>query len=183
MPIGWLVIPFAGFIMEYIISYETQNCGIVEIPNYSQINAFSAFEYAAASTAFKNFIWWWFHMRTSLFYKCICMIWLANYSPYKRIIYLAIKNLLQYNKNMKIIKVKRNTRTFVHFFIWNFRKINFKNICSTHYSDSTVLVSSEDTSTSTVRENLEYENQFWMSLSMMGWNFIMLFFLKLIFVH
>ncbi len=34
-------------------------------------------------------------------------------------------------------------------------KINFKNVCSTHYSDSTVLFSSEDTSAPTVRENLE----------------------------
>ncbi len=57
---------------------------------------------------------------------------------------------------MKIIKVKRDTSTFVHFFLQIFRKINFKNICSTHYSDNTVLVSSEDTSAPTVRENLEY---------------------------
>ncbi len=65
------------------------------------------------------------------------MIRLVNYSPYKRIIYLARKNLLQYDKNLKIIKVKRNTRTFVHFFLQNFPKINFTNICSTHYSDNT----------------------------------------------
>ncbi len=72
--------------------------------------------------------------------------------------YLAIKNILQYDKNMKIIKVKCDTSTFVHFFLRNFRKINFKNICSTHYSDNTVLVSSDDTSAPTVRENLEYYN-------------------------
>ncbi len=58
---------------------------------------------------------------------------------------------------MKIIKVKHGTSTFVHFFVQKFRKINFKNVCSTHYSDNTVLVSSEDTSTCTVRENLESE--------------------------
>ncbi len=48
------------------------------------------------------------------------MIRLANYSPYKWIIYLAIKNLLQYDKNMKIIKVKHGTSTFVHFFLRKF---------------------------------------------------------------
>ncbi len=80
---------------------------------------------------------------------------LFNYSPYKRIIYLAIKYLLQYDKNMKIIKVKHDTRTFVHFFLQNVRKINFKNICSTHYCDNTVLVSSKDTSAPSVRENPE----------------------------
>ncbi len=84
------------------------------------------------------------------------MIWLANYSPpYKQIIYLPIKNLLQYNKNMKIINVKRGTCIFVHFFLWNFCKINFKYICSIHYSDNAVGVSSEDTSAPTERENLE----------------------------
>ncbi len=77
-------------------------------------------------------------------------------SPWRRIIYLAIKNLLQYHKNMKIIKVKHDTHTFLHFLLRNFRKINFKNICGTHYSDNTVLVSSEDISAPTVRENLEY---------------------------
>ncbi len=66
-----------------------------------------------------------------------------------------MKNILQYNKNVKIIKLKRVTCTFIHFFLRNFRKINFKNICSTHYSDNTVLVSSEDTSAPTVRGNLE----------------------------
>ncbi len=66
------------------------------------------------------------------------MIRLANYSPYNWIIYLALKNLLQYDKNMKIIKVKHGTSTFVHFFfLQKFRKINFKNICNTHYSDNT----------------------------------------------
>ncbi len=48
------------------------------------------------------------------------MIRLDNYSPYKRTIYLAKKNLLQYDKNMKIIKVKRGTSTFVHFFLRKF---------------------------------------------------------------
>ncbi len=62
---------------------------------------------------------------------------------------------MQYDKNMKIIKVKRDTGTFVHFFLRNFRKINFKNIYGTQYSDNIVLVSSEDTSAPTVRENLE----------------------------
>ncbi len=46
--------------------------------------------------------------------------------------------------------------THVHFFIRNFRKINFKCVCSIHYSDNTVLVLSEDSSAPTVRENLEY---------------------------
>ncbi len=41
------------------------------------------------------------------------------------------------------------------FFLQNFRKINFKNICGTHYWDNTVLVLSKDTSAPTVRENLE----------------------------
>ncbi len=81
------------------------------------------------------------------------MIRLANYSPYKQIIYLAIMNLLQYHKNMKIIKVKRGTSTFVHFFLQKFfLKLTLK-ICNTHYSDYTVLVLSEDTSAPTVREN------------------------------
>ncbi len=35
------------------------------------------------------------------------------------------------------------------------RKINYKNICSAHYGDNTVLVSSDDTSAPTVIENLE----------------------------
>ncbi len=83
------------------------------------------------------------------------MIRLANYSPYKRIIYIAIKNLLQYDKNMNVIKVKYDTNTFVHFFVRNFRKINFEKVCSTRYSDNTVLVSSVDTRAPTVRENLE----------------------------
>ncbi len=84
------------------------------------------------------------------------MIRLDNYSPYKRIIYLAIRNLLQYDKNMKIIKVKRDTSTFVHFFLRKFLlKLTFKTYVNTHYSDNTVLVSSEDTSALTVRENLE----------------------------
>ncbi len=83
------------------------------------------------------------------------MIRLANYSPYKWIIYFTIRNLLQYDKNMKIIKVKHETRTLVHFFLRTFCKIHFKNICSTHHSDNTVLVSSEDTRAPTVRENLE----------------------------
>ncbi len=48
------------------------------------------------------------------------MIRLANYSPYKRIIYLAIKNLPQYDKKMKIIKVKCSTSTFLHFFLQKF---------------------------------------------------------------
>ncbi len=48
------------------------------------------------------------------------MIRLGNYSPYKRIIYVALKNLLQYDKNMKIIKVKRGASTFVHFFLQKF---------------------------------------------------------------
>ncbi len=56
---------------------------------------------------------------------------------------------------MKNIKVKRGTSTFVNFFLRKFRKINFKNIYNTHYSDNSVLVSSEDTSAPTVRENLE----------------------------
>ncbi len=38
-------------------------------------------------------------------------------------------------------------------------KINFKNICNIHYSDNTVMVSSEDTSAQKVRENFEYEMQ------------------------
>ncbi len=57
---------------------------------------------------------------------------------------------------MKIIKVKRGTSTLVHFFLQKFCKINFKNICSTHYSDNAVLVLFEDTSAPTARENLEY---------------------------
>ncbi len=48
------------------------------------------------------------------------MIHLVSYSPYKRIIYLALNNLLQYDKNMKIIKAKRGTSTFVHFFLQKF---------------------------------------------------------------
>ncbi len=58
---------------------------------------------------------------------------------------------------MKIIKVKCDTRTFVYFFLQNFRKINFKYICNIHYSDNTVLISFEDTRAPTVRENLEYK--------------------------
>ncbi len=63
------------------------------------------------------------------------MIRLVSYSPYERIIYLTIKNLLQYDKNMKIIKVKGDTCSFVHFFLQNFRKINFKNISSLSWKD------------------------------------------------
>ncbi len=37
------------------------------------------------------------------------------------------------------------------------RKINYKNLCSTHFRDNTVLVSSDDTSATTVIENLEYK--------------------------
>ncbi len=34
-------------------------------------------------------------------------------------------------------------------------KINYKNICSTHYRDNTVMVSYDDTSAPIVIENLE----------------------------
>ncbi len=49
------------------------------------------------------------------------------------------------------MKVKCETHTFLHFFLY---KINFKNQCSTYYSDNTVLVSSDDTSTPTQREKI-----------------------------
>ncbi len=72
------------------------------------------------------------------------MIRLANYSPYMRIIYLTIKNLLQYNKNIKIIKVKCDTRKF---FLPKFCEINYKKLrthvvhsTGTCYRDNTVLV-------------------------------------------
>ncbi len=65
-----------------------------------------------------------------------------------------------YNKNIKIIKVKRETRTF---FLTKLCKINYKKLrtyvaysTGTGYRDSTVLVSSEDTSAPTVIENLEW---------------------------
>ncbi len=40
-------------------------------------------------------------------------------------------------------------------FIRKLRKFNYKNICSTRYSDNTVLVLSKDTSAPTVIENPE----------------------------
>ncbi len=66
-----------------------------------------------------------------------------------------MKNLLQYDKKNENYKCKTQRSTFAHFFLQKFCKINFKNICSTRYSDNTVLVSSEDTRAPTVRENLE----------------------------
>ncbi len=69
----------------------------------------------------------------------VCMIRLANYSPYKRIIYLAIKNLLQYDKNLKIIKVKRGTSTFVPFFV---RKFLLKLTLKTYVIHAIVITQS-----------------------------------------
>ncbi len=87
------------------------------------------------------------------------IIRLPNYSPHRRIIYLAIKNLLRYNKNVKITKVKRDTRTF---FRAKLCKINYKKLrtnvihgIGTGYRDNTVPVSSEETSAPTAIENLE----------------------------
>ncbi len=79
----------------------------------------------------------------------------GQFSPYKRIIYLSVKNFQQYDKKMKIIKVKRGTSSFVHFFL---RKFLLKLTLKTYVIYTiviTVLVLSEDTSAPTVRGNFK----------------------------
>ncbi len=74
-------------------------------------------------------------------------------------------NIFSYNKNIQIIKVKRDTRTFL---LMKLCKTNYKKLrtyvvhsTGTGHRGNTVLVSSENTSAPTMIETLEYINEKW----------------------